>query len=109
MNLKIVVSSVLLLLSVALNAHADGSSGRINFVGKIVERGCEVGQAGTVSFGEHSQHVTVTPELRLTVSTAGNVCRHDLIPFTVSFEPLTTSGASAVSPADKGVVTVTYR
>lgn len=107
MNLKIVMSSVLLLLPVALNAHADGSPGQIKFVGQIVESGCEIGRTGTVDFGEHSQQMKLTPKLGLTVRTAGNACRH-AIPFTVSFESLSAPGASAVSAADKGVVTVTY-
>lgn len=108
MNLKIVVSSVLLLMPPAVDVHADGGSGRIGFVGQIVDSSCEVGRAGSVDFAGHSQAVVVSPQLTLTVSTAGNVCRHGSIPFMTRFEPLLASDANVDSRSDKGIVTITY-
>ncbi|MEB0044895.1 MULTISPECIES: type 1 fimbrial protein [unclassified Pseudomonas] len=108
MNLKVVVSSVLLLMPLGVSAAPQVSSGQIDFVGQIVDSGCQVGRAGAQSFTQ-SQRVQVQPGLSLDVDTYRNACGHGTIPFSTAFEPLKASSNGSVSGPESGIITVTYR
>nr|WP_315446692.1 type 1 fimbrial protein [uncultured Pseudomonas sp.] len=100
MKLKTALPYVLLLLPLTSFAAPGNQSGEIRFTGHIVDSGCEVGRVGALSSSE-SRQVELKPGLKLDIDAYRNVCSHETLPMTMTFEPLKTS-------TDKGIVTITY-
>jgi type 1 fimbria pilin len=107
MKLRILVSSVLLSIPLAVTAAPRSESGRISFVGQIVEAGCAVEQAGHVRFTE-SQRLQVAPGVHVEVNTHRNACARGSMPLTATFEPLKSDGVGVVKTSEKGIVTISY-
>ncbi|MBK5356548.1 type 1 fimbrial protein [Pseudomonas sp. TH41] len=107
MKRKIVVSSVLLFIPLAVSAAPQTVSDSVHFVGQIVNSGCAVSHAGPAQFAE-SQRIQVASGLDLDVDTYRNACGHGPIPFSTAFESLKADEARVVSTPEKGIVTITY-
>lgn len=104
MKLKILLSSVLLFIPLAVSAAPRSESGRISFVGQIVESGCAVEQAGSVQFTE-SRRLQLAPGVNMAVDTYRNACARGPLPLSVTFEPLKSSEPGV---SEKGIVTINY-
>ncbi|WLH34684.1 type 1 fimbrial protein [Pseudomonas sp. FP2196] len=100
MKLKIVISSVFVVLPLTVCAAPQTTSGEIRFSGQIVDSGCEVGRVGALNSSE-SRQVELTPGLKVDVDTYRNACSREKLPMTMTFEALKTS-------TDKGIVTIEY-
>jgi type 1 fimbria pilin len=100
MNLKTLLSSVLILLPLTAFAAPQTSSGVIRFTGQIVDNGCEVGRVGTLASSD-SRQIELQPGMKLDVDTSRNACSHQALPFSATYQALKTS-------TDKGIVSITY-
>ena len=100
MNLKTVISSVLVLLPLTVCAAPQPLSGEIRFTGQIVDSGCDVGQVGALATSE-SRQIEPAPGVKVDVDTYRNACSRGALPFSMTYEPLKTS-------TDNGIVTINY-
>ncbi|MBA4273236.1 MAG: hypothetical protein C0438_09080 [Pseudomonas sp.] len=100
MNLKTVISSVLVLLPLTVCAAPQPLSGEIRFTGQIVDSGCEVGRVGALVTSE-SRQIELKPGVKVDVDTYRNACSRGALPFSMTYEPLKTS-------IDNGIVTINY-
>jgi type 1 fimbria pilin len=100
MNLKTVISSVLVLLPLTVCAAPQPLSGEIRFTGQIVDSGCEVGRVGALVTSE-SRQIELKPRVKVDVGTYRNACSHRALPFSMTYKPLKTT-------TDNGIVTISY-
>ena len=100
MNLKTVISSVLVLLPLTVCAAPQPLSGEIRFTGQIVDSGCQVGPVGAFAARE-SRQIEIKPGVKVDVDTERNACSHQALPISMRYEALKTS-------TDKGIVIITY-
>jgi len=107
MNGKIISLGVLLLVAGGFNVPEANSAGQIRFSGQIVESGCEVATQAAANVGPGSRLFKVSPVLSLNVDTAANACSNGQVPFSLSYQPLASSGATRRTTA-QGVVVITY-